>query len=162
MKLIALGANLPWRGLTPQETLTAALGRLAAAGVRVVRQSSWYRSAPVPPSGQPDFVNGAALVETGLNPGELLTQLHAVEAAFARARGVLNAARTIDLDLLDVDGEVSTGWPVLPHPRLHQRLFVLLPLQEIVPAWRHPTTRLTLDEMIASAPGDQVIRRTVL
>src|SRR5512135_1345665 len=99
MILIGLGANLasPEFG-APPESLEAALALLAERGVRVVARSRWYRSAPVPPSGQPWFVNGVVAVETALEPAALLEVLHAVEARFGRVRRERNAARVLDLD----------------------------------------------------------------
>lgn len=143
MILLGLGANLPSsRFGPPRATLESALKALEAAGVRVVRRSRWYESAPQPPSGQPWFVNGVAQVETSLAPGELMALLHRIEADLGRERGAANAARTADLDLLDYDGRVSRPGevPVLPHPRLGERLFVLRPLAEIAPGWRHPVS----------------------
>ena len=143
MILLGLGANLPSsRFGPPRATLEAALNALEAAGVRVVQRSRWYESAPQPPSGQPWYVNGVAQVETSLAPSELLVLLHRIEADLGRERGVANAARTVDLDLLDYHGRVSRPGevPVLPHPRLAERLFVLRPLAEIAPDWRHPAS----------------------
>jgi 2-amino-4-hydroxy-6-hydroxymethyldihydropteridine diphosphokinase len=140
MILIALGANLPSAVGAPQATLEAALRALEEEGVRIAQRSRWYRSAAVPASDQPDFVNGVAIVETALDPGALLALLHRVEARFGRVRGEPNAARTLDLDLLAYDDRVSDGpaGPILPHPRLHERAFVLYPLADVAPQWRHP------------------------
>jgi len=100
MILIGLGANLPSAAGAPRATLEAALAALARDGVRLAARSRWYRSAPLPRSSQPDFVNGVAAVETRLAPRDLLALLHRIEARLGRARGEPNAARTIDLDLL--------------------------------------------------------------
>ncbi|MDJ0945092.1 MAG: 2-amino-4-hydroxy-6-hydroxymethyldihydropteridine diphosphokinase [Kiloniellales bacterium] len=156
--LIGLGANLdhPEHG-GPKETLEAALGRLEEAALRILARSRWYRSAPVPASDQPWFVNGVAAVETVLEPAALLARLHALEADFGRRRAVRNAARTLDLDLLDYRGRVSPSGalPELPHPRLAGRAFVLLPLAEVAPGWRHPVSGLGLKALIARLPADQ-------
>lgn len=143
MILLALGGNLPSpRFGPPRATLEAALRALEHAGVRVERRSRWYESAPQPPSDQPWFVNGVARLQTSLSPGELLALLHRIEADFGRVRGARDAPRVIDLDLLDHNGRVSRPGesPVLPHPRVSERLFVLLPLLEVAPDWRHPAT----------------------
>lgn len=163
MILIALGANLPSRMAgPPRETCEKALVLLAGRGVAVIRRSRWYRSRPVPPSGQPDFVNGVALVESRLDPEALMALLHDIEDGLGRIRGAPNAAREIDLDLLAWGGvvigdpEVPEEGVVLPHPRLRERAFVLLPLGEVAPGWRHPATGEGLDALIAALPDGQV------
>ena len=156
MILIALGANLPSAAGGPRETLETALAQLEAAGVRVVARSRWYRTAPVPASDQPWFVNGVARVETALDPAALLTVLRRIEQAFGRQRTVLNAARSLDLDIIDYDGRVeNTPELTLPHPRMQDRAFVLLPLAEIAPSWRHPTLGKTVETLISALPEGQ-------
>lgn len=160
---IGLGANLPHERFgSPQETLEAALTELGRRGVRTVRVSPWYRTAPVPPSDQPWYVNAVAEVASELPADALLAQLHAVEACFGRARTVVNAARMIDLDLLDFKGEISAGAPglaILPHPRMTDRAFVLLPLADLAPHWRHPVSGLSLRALIEALPVDQIAVR---
>ncbi len=158
--LIGLGANLPSAkiGLQyggPKANCAWALSRLAELGVRLVRRSRWWTGPPVPPSDQPWYVNGVALIETELAPSALLARLHQVEAELGRVRSVANSARPLDLDLLDYDGRVDPiGPPVLPHPRLATRAFVLLPLAELVPDWRHPASGVPLADLIAALPAD--------
>ncbi len=138
----------------------AAVAQLPAIGVAIVARSPWYLSEPVPASDQPWFVNGVVEIATELPPPELLARLLALEAQFGRERGARDAARTLDLDLLDYDGrECSTPDLVLPHPRLHERRFVLAPLCDIVPDWRHPRLGLTAAELLAGLPPGQPIRR---
>lgn len=149
---LGLGSNLPSEAGSPQATLLAALEVLSLHDVRILAVSRAWRSAPMPVSDQPDFFNMVAEVETELAPAELLERLHAVEATFGRHRGELNAARTLDLDLLDHDGRIEAGPPVLPHPRLTDRPFVLLPLAELAPGWQHPESRRTVAELIAALP----------
>jgi 2-amino-4-hydroxy-6-hydroxymethyldihydropteridine diphosphokinase len=126
----------------------------------VLARSPWYESAPVPAADQPNYVNGVARLETSLDPAALLALLHRVEADLGRVRGVVNAARPADLDLLDVDGRVSRPGevPVLPHPRLHLRAFVLLPLADVAPGWRHPVTGQGLAELMVALAPDQLCR----
>lgn len=152
MILIALGANLPAEGFkTPKATLEAALAALAELPLRVTGRSRWYRSRPVPPSGQPDFINAAAALDTTLSPQELLAGLHGVEARFGRRRSQQNAARTLDLDLLAYGERIiaEPGGLQLPHPRLQDRGFVLLPLLDIAPGWCHPVSGESLEAMLA-------------
>lgn len=158
---VALGANLPHPTLgEPRAVLEAALRALARRGVAVRRRSRWYASAPVPASDQPWFVNGVAEVESPLAAAGLLALLHEVEAGFGRVRTVANAARVLDLDLIDWRGAVSRPGdsPVLPHPRLQQRAFVLLPLQELAPDWRHPASGTPIAELVAALSADQQSR----
>ena len=144
----------------PQATCEAALEALSAAGVRVMRCSRWYESAPVPASDQPWFINGVAAVETELSAADLLALLHRIEADFGRARRVRDEARVLDLDLLAYGDRVGApgGTPVLPHPRMAERAFVLLPLAEMAPGWRHPVSGLSPAEMAGQLPPDQVAR----
>ena len=139
--LVAIGANLPGPlGRTPLETCEWAVERVAALpGIRLVARSRWYRSSPVPPSGQPDYINGAIRLSGMAEPHALLALLHTIEAEAGRRRADVNAARTLDLDLLAVDGLViEDARIVLPHPRLQDRAFVLLPLADVAAEWVHP------------------------
>lgn len=155
MILIAIGSNLSSVAGTPRETCDAALRLLPERGVSIRRTSNWYETAPVPISDQPWYVNGVAAVETSLPPDVLLRVLHDVEDEFARARSTLNAARTLDLDLLDYDGRILGAGPVLlPHRRMHDRAFVLYPLRDVAPEWRHPILGTTPAELIAKLPQD--------
>ncbi len=145
---------------SPRITLEAALAALEEAGVRIVKRSSWYTSAPVPASDQPWYVNGVVAGETSLGPEALLELLHGVEAAFGRVREEKNGARTLDLDLLAHGNTVQTAQsPLLPHPRLHERAFVMVPLAEIAPEWRHPVLDRTAAEILAAIPaGSEVLK----
>jgi 2-amino-4-hydroxy-6-hydroxymethyldihydropteridine diphosphokinase len=129
---------------------------MRAGGIAVAARSPWYETTPFPPSDQPRFVNGVAAVETRLAPGDLLAALHAIERGLGRVRTVPNAARTIDLDLLDYNGLILDGPepPILPHPRMGERDFVLRPLADIAPAWRHPVSDLSVGELLARLPHD--------
>ncbi|MGQ0662003.1 MAG: 2-amino-4-hydroxy-6-hydroxymethyldihydropteridine diphosphokinase [Pseudomonadota bacterium] len=154
MILVALGANLPGPAGSPLAACAAALMALEDQGVRIAKRSRWYRSAPVPPSDQPWYVNGMAAIATALGPSELLELLQRIEARFGRRRRVANEPRMLDLDLIDFNGLVRAGPapPILPHPRLAERAFVLLPLADIAPAWRHPVTGAGLADLIAALP----------
>jgi 2-amino-4-hydroxy-6-hydroxymethyldihydropteridine diphosphokinase len=167
MILIGLGANLPTAEHGPPACgLAAALAALPDYGIAVRRVSGFYRSAPVPPSGQPWYLNAVAAVETRLPPRALLAALLALETAFGRVGSVRDAARVLDLDLLDYNGRRG-DWPAegglpalaLPHPRLAGRAFVLLPLAEVAPSWRHPVSGLGVEALIAALPPGQCVER---
>jgi 2-amino-4-hydroxy-6-hydroxymethyldihydropteridine diphosphokinase len=162
MIFIGLGANLPTALYgPPRESLAAAIECLNANDIIVGARSGWYRSAPVPASDQPWFVNAVVAVGTKLEPVALLDRLHLIEAEFGRVRGVANAARVLDLDLIDYDGRVLDGPspPILPHPRLRERAFVLLPLAEIAPGWTDPRGGTSIARLLAGLdPGQSCIR----
>ena len=139
--LIALGSNLSGGFGSSKALLEAAVTRLSAVGLRVVKRSSWWRSAAWPDPTAPDYLNGLAIVETGIGPAEVMGVLAEIEREFGRVRGDRNAARTLDLDLIAHGRTVLNGPElVLPHPRAAERLFVMGPLAEIAPEWRHPVS----------------------
>jgi 2-amino-4-hydroxy-6-hydroxymethyldihydropteridine diphosphokinase len=159
--LIGLGANLDsllWGA--PRETMSAALAALESAGVGIIARSGWYRSAPLPPSDQPWYVNAVASVTTSLGAADLLALMQMIERRFGRVRGARNAARVLDLDLLDYRGKrVKSPELTLPHPRLHLRRFVLEPLAEIAPEWVHPIRNASAGELLAQLEGEQAIEK---
>lgn len=128
---IALGSNLS----NPEAQITHAFSELdALPGTRLIKHSSLYRSAPWGYSDQPDFVNAVAEIESRLEPRRLLEMLLDIENQRGRVREFLNAPRVLDLDLLLYDGLIHHEHGLtLPHPRMHERAFVLLPLTEIAP-----------------------------
>jgi 2-amino-4-hydroxy-6-hydroxymethyldihydropteridine diphosphokinase len=164
MILIGLGGNLesPEYG-PPVQVLGAALTQLQVAGVRLGACSPWYCSAPVPASDQPWFINGVVRIETALAAQALLALLHRIEERLGRRRGVRWGARIVDLDLLAYDERVIIGCCedglVLPHPRLHERLFVLAPLTDLAPSWRHPLSGKTATDMLAALGVGQPLRK---
>lgn len=158
MILIGVGANLPGPLGDPRTTCEAALAALERAGVGVVARSRWWRTAPVPASSQPWFINGVAAIDSDRGPVEVLDILHAVEHGLGRVRTVPNAARVIDMDLLAYHELVHGGAVELPHPRMHQRSFVLYPLAEVAPHWHHPLSGASVTELIAALPSGQVAR----
>lgn len=123
---------------------------LEDSDIKVVGRSRLYRSQAWPDPADPEFVNAVIAVETELEPGALLDRLHALEATFGRERREPNAPRTLDLDIVDYGGRVSSPGdrPILPHPRMGDRAFVLLPLADVAPKWRHPVSGLSIGELI--------------
>ena len=157
--LIAIGANLSGpAGETPLAVCRAAAAALdALPSLRLRGLSRWYLTAPLPLSDQPDYVNALAHLEGSADPASLLAAMLEIEAKAGRRRGVRNAARTLDLDLIDMDGQVRSGPdPVLPHPRTHERGFVLWPLRDVAPGWVHPTLNRTVDALIGALPSQLV------
>lgn len=135
----------------------AVRGLRAIPGVVLRTRSRWFSSAPLPPSGQPRFINGVALLEGEIDPADLLAALHRMEAVAGRVRGTPNAARTLDLDIIDSGGLIRTAPdPILPHPRAQLRAFVLLPLRDIAPDWRHPASGAGLDALLAALPPQDI------
>jgi 2-amino-4-hydroxy-6-hydroxymethyldihydropteridine diphosphokinase len=154
--LIALGSSLGGRFGSPAAAVAAGISSLSDAGFKIVARSSPWRSKSWPDPTLPDYINALAIVETALGPAEALALLHAVEAAFGRERGdgkaARNAPRVLDLDLI-AHGRVviDDGTLIVPHPRAAERLFVMGPLAEIAPDWRHPVSGETAAFLAARA-----------
>lgn len=173
MILIGLGANLATTVGSPLSTLNSALHLMPSYGIRVVRCSSFYRTPAMARDVQPPYTNAVAVVESAMPARELLATLHRLEAQFGRVRHVRWAPRTLDLDLLDYEGQIVTDdgprgieagtgpLPlVLPHPGVPDRGFVLIPLAEVAPLWRHPVlgeTALGLLKTLAAVEGAEAL-----
>ena len=176
--IIALGANVPPHNGEIKNTLQLAIDYLRSEpAIGDVRRSRWFRTPAFPPGSGPDFVNAAARLETDLDPPALLERLHAVEAKLGRTRTNRWEPRVCDIDLLSVGdeilpdretverwmaldlGEAQTIMPphlILPHPRMHERAFVLVPLADIAPDWRHPMTGQGIGALVAAVPPEDV------
>ena len=149
--IVALGCNDKGVWASCEESLEAALARFRAEGIDVLARSSWWSSKAWPDPTDPPFLNGVVIVRTAHDPRVLMSKLARIEDIFDRRRSVRNAPRTLDLDLIAY-GRLSGDLEglILPHPRAVERLFVMGPLAEIAPEWRHPTVKGAAGELASA------------
>lgn len=160
MILIGLGANLDSVYGAPEQSLKACVRLLEEHKMKVLEFSSIWISAPVPVSDQPWYHNAVCSVGTSLSAQEILAVLSKIEKSAGRERHTRNEARVLDLDLLIFHDEIIEAENlIVPHPRMHERAFVLYPLHEIAPNWIHPVLDQSLDQMIKAMPQGQKIKR---
>jgi len=162
--LLGLGANTPGHWGAPRETLVRACQELDRLGVRVTQASALYLTPPFGPGAQNFYENCVISVDTGRNPEALLKLVKGIERAAGRRSGRRWSPRPLDIDIVDFKGRVanlpgrlaagSDGRLVLPHRSIVERAFVLLPLRDIAPAWRHPANRLSAGQMLKRLQGD--------
>lgn len=148
MITIAMGGNQLWQGLSTPQVFAQALTVLRDAGVTPYRASHLYYTRPVGPPQDP-YINAVIAIRYMRSATALMRVLHAVEDQFQRQRHQKWGARTLDLDLIDFHGAVRSGEVLLPHPRMADRAFVLMPLCDVAPQWQHPLTRKSIHTLIA-------------
>ena len=155
---IALGANLKrFKHLSLQENIQTSLKHFPDYGINVIKISNWYKSEPYPKLSQPWYVNSVAKITTNETSENLINILHQIENLFGRKRNKQNESRTLDLDIIDYNGIIKTDYPILPHPRMHIRKFVLLPLRDIEPEWLHPNYKTKINDLILQCTDTQKI-----
>ena len=143
--ILGLGANIAGAWGKPEDTLLRALDALKQQGLVALGQSDFFRTKPVGGGRQPDYLNAVLIAEAKLGPAALLRLLKGLERQAGRRPGRRLGPRPLDIDILDYGGR-RLGWPlnwpraplVLPHPEAHRRAFVLVPLAQVAPQWRHP------------------------
>ncbi len=159
---IAMGANLPFRGLAGGPLLSRAVTAIERAGLVVLARSGVWVTAPWPPGAeQPDYFNAVIFIDSsGHSPRSLYDRLRAIETTFGRDRRERWAPRTLDLDIVAM-GERAGVFDgiILPHERIQERAFVLAPMAEVAPAWRHPVTGKAATDMLEELPPGQGYRR---
>ena len=150
--IIAIGGNLPGRVGSILDNLESALNHFPSSELMITKRSRWWRSRAWPDPQAPDYINGVIIVETALEPFQVLAKLAAIEAQFGRLRGEPNAPRSLDLDLIAYGRtRLQTETLTLPHPRANDRLFVMGPLAEIEPNWRCPNCGLKAERLASQA-----------
>ncbi len=175
--LVALGSNLENDGTTPLGTLQACLAEFRREGLSLTSVSRFFQTPCFPSGAGPDYVNAAVVLNAAVGPREVLTRLHRIEARFRRTRTERWGMRTLDLDLLAADAQVLPDragfdrWHdlpaeaqrveapaelILPHPRLQDRAFVLVPLADVAPDWLHPVLGLSVAQMLAACARTDV------
>lgn len=180
---VALGANLPLGGMTPRDTLNAAIDAMRQQNMAIHAVSAFYRTPCFPAGAGPDYVNAALHLKSALSSKDMLSQLHEIEATHGRERQERWGMRTLDLDLVACGDSVLPDLPtfnhwhalpaalqrqeaptelILPHPRLQDRAFVLVPLRDIAADWRHPVLNLTVTEMCNALAPEALAEIVVL
>lgn len=175
--LVALGSNMHSDAGSPVETLQRAINSLEERGAVIRAQSRFFRTPAVPVGSGPDFVNGALALNAAWSSTEAIAHLHEIEASLGRRRKARWEQRIIDLDLLAHDNVIrpsvavlrtwmelplekqkvtAPGQLLLPHPRMHERAFVLVPLADVAPDWVHPITRKSVVEMRDALPDSDL------
>ena len=148
MILISFGGNLPSQFGPPEITIALALEQMKKHGINILKFSNLYVTLAEPNNNQPKYINAVANVETDLSPEKLLDILLSIERIYGRIRSYKNAPRSLDIDILCYNNLVNKDNPILPHPRLHEMAFVLVPMIEVAPNWIHPESGLYINDLI--------------
>lgn len=177
LTIVALGANVRSEAGNPQKTLEIALKLINHSEISLLRVSSWWRTPAYPPESGGEFVNAVATVQCSFTPSDLLLRLHDIENQLGRVRRKRWEPRICDLDLIAVGDQIAPDRAeverlmalgltavdepppdqlVLPHPRMHERGFVLAPMAEVAPDWLHPILGETTTELLAHLPADHL------
>jgi len=160
MIIIAIGSNLESNFFGSSiEICNKSVELIKNSGVQIIDQSSWYETAPIPMSSQPNYINGVVSVQTQLSAEDLLLKLLSIEKQMGRVRKKRNGARIIDLDLICYsDDVIKSKVLTLPHPKLSERAFVVRPIFEIAPNWKHPISGQMVNEILETVSNQKIKR----
>jgi len=149
MKIIALGSNIPFKNISPVEIIEAAYNTLANYDIKILKKSNIYQSEAYPNKSDPFFYNSALSIETKLKPIDLLDNILKIEKLFGRERKEKNSPRTLDIDIISYDNLILNEKNLkIPHPALHLRPFVILPIRDLDTNWKHPAFFKTVAQII--------------
>jgi len=159
MIFLGLGSNLPSKYGDSFENINLAISSLETYGIKVIKRSSFYKTPSYPDKENPKFINVVILVETNLSAIDLMSVLIFIEEKLKRKRVKKNDPRTCDIDIIDYNGKIMDFKYnkldfTVPHKELTSRNFVLFPLQEISPMWKHPKTKETISNLIQNIPKE--------
>ena len=156
--IIGIGGNLKSEeGTHPIKVAMKAISYFKDYSINVTNQSSWYETEPIPKSDQPNFFNCIVLADTNLNELDVLKSLHEIEHKLGRKRRIVNEARVIDLDLIDYSNKILMNKEIIiPHPRAHQRRFVMEPLAELDKNWVHPILKINISKILKNLHNQNI------
>lgn len=157
MILLGIGANLDSKYGNPPETIEAVKPLLEEKDIHIKRSSSLWKTEPIPYKDQPWYFNAVFEVETALEPQDLMRMLLQIEHEMGKVRTFKNASRIIDLDIVDYNEQmIDTDILIAPHPRMHERAFVLYPMRELAPDWVHPALKKPISALIEALPDQGI------